>query len=117
MLVLGLILILLAAGLFIGFLSSGTQQVTFDGGFLNITMSTLAIYLLGAVTLLLLVLGLALIRNGTRKANQRRKEHKELGRVSKKLDKHEAAERDRTAAGAQPHETTSTDTTDGGTRR
>lgn len=101
MLVLGVILILLAAGLLVGFLSSGTQQVTFDGGFLNITMSTLTIYLLGAATLLLLVLGLSLVRRGTRAANRRRKEHKELGRVKAKLDKHEATRGDEATTHAE----------------
>lgn len=107
MLVLGLILILLAVGLFVGFLSSGTQQVTFDSGILDVTMSTLTIFLLGALTLLLLVAGLGLLRSGSRRANQRRKEHKELGRLSKKLEKHEAEQRRDGAA------TTTTPTTTG----
>ena len=83
MLVLGLILLLLAAALLIGFLSSGTQEVTFDSGFLDVTVNTLTIYLLGALTLLLVVAGLALLRVGTRHAGQRRKDRKELDRLKR----------------------------------
>ena len=93
MLVLGLILLLLAVGLFLGFLASGSEQVTFDGGVLDVTMSTLAIYLLGALTLLLLVVGLAMLRLGLRRASQRRQERKELNRLSAKVEEHEAEKR------------------------
>ena len=113
MLVLGLILLLLAAGLLIGFLSSGTQQVTFDSGVLDVTVSTLTIYLLGALTLLLLVAGLALVRSGTRRAHQRRKEHKELNRLSAKVEAHEAEKRRDEEVGATPTTTTASGTTSG----
>ena len=93
MLVLGILLLLLAAALFIGFLAAGTQEVTFDGGVVDVTMSTLTIYLLGALTLLLLVGGLALVRFGLRQANRRRREKKELSRLSAKVQEHEAASR------------------------
>jgi membrane protein implicated in regulation of membrane protease activity len=115
MLVLGLILLLLAAGLLIGFLSSGTQQVTFDSGVLDVTVSTLTIYLLGALTLLLIVAGLALMRSGTRRAHQRRKEHKELNRLSKKVEAHEAEKRRDDETGATSTTTTTTGTTTGTT--
>lgn len=94
MLVLGLLLLLLAAGLLIGFLSSGTQEVEFKNAVLGITLDTLTIYLLGALTLLLVVAGLTLLRLGIRHAAQRRKEHKELNRLSAKLERHEAEQRE-----------------------
>ena len=115
MLVLGLILLLLAAGLLIGFLSSGTQQVTFDSGVLDVTVSTLTIYLLGALTLLLLVAGLALVRSGTRRAHQRRKEHKELNRLSAKVEAHEAEKRRDEEVDAAPTTTTAAGSTPGTT--
>lgn len=105
MLVLGLILILLAVGLFIGFLASGTQEVTFDSGVLDVTMSTLTIYLLGALTLFLLVAGLSLLRAGMRRAGQRRQQHKELSRL-------QAAERGRNG-GAEPSTPTPAETDTG----
>ena len=115
MIVLGLILILLAVGLAVGFLLSGTQQVTFDSGVLDVTVSSLTIYLLGALTLLLLVAGVGLLRAGTRRANHRRKEHKELNRLSAKLEKHEAEKRREqdTASPADPTTTTTTREADG----
>ena len=93
MLVLGILLLLLAAGLFVGFLATGNEEVTFDGGFLDVTVNTLTVYLLGALTLLLLVAGLAFLRSGMRRANRRRKEKKELNRLSAKVEQHEAEKR------------------------
>ena len=114
MLVLGILLLLLAAALFIGFLASGTQQVTFDGGVLDVTMSTLTIYLLGALTLLLLVGGLALMRIGLRQANRRRREKKELSRLSAK--EAERREEPGGATATDPKATDSTTTDTGPTR-
>jgi hypothetical protein len=105
MLVLGLILLLLAAALLIGFLSSGTQEVTFDSGILDVTVNTLTIYLLGALTLLLLVAGLAMIRVGTRRATQRRKDKRELDRL-----KEERREADQTPTGTGTDSGTDTET-------
>lgn len=98
MLVLGLILLLLAAALLIGFLSSGTQEVTFDSGILDVTVNTLTIYLLGALTLLLFVAGMVLLRVGTRRASQRRKDKRELDRLK---EERRGAEQTPAAAGAE----------------
>jgi membrane protein implicated in regulation of membrane protease activity len=91
MFVLGLILILLAAGLLLGAMVWGADdRATFDVGSLNTSMSTMVVFLLGALTLLLLILGLSLLRSAGRRAANRRKEHKELSRREKKLEKREA---------------------------
>ncbi len=115
MLVLGILLLLLAAALLVGFLSSGTQEVTFDSGVLNITVNTLTIYLLGALTLLLVVAGVALMQSGLRRANQHRKERKELSRLSEKVERQEATQhgsatetRGTTVSGEAPTSTTPT---------
>ncbi len=91
MFVLGLILILLAAGLLIGAMVWGADdRATFDVGSLNTSMSTTVVFLLGALTLLLLIIGLSMLRTAGRRAATRRKEHKELSRRSAKLDEREA---------------------------
>ena len=90
MLVLGLILVLLALALFAGVIMGGADDsARFDVGFLDATLSTLSVFLLGALVMLLLVLGIALMRSGARRASQRRKDSKELGRLNKKLAKQE----------------------------
>jgi membrane protein implicated in regulation of membrane protease activity len=91
MFVLGLILILLAAALLLGAMVGGADdRATFDMGSLNMSMSTTVVFLLGALTLLMLILGLALMRSAARRAAQRRKEAKELSRLSAKLEEREA---------------------------
>jgi uncharacterized protein HemY len=60
---LGLILILLAAALLLGAMVGGADdRALFDMGSLNVSVSTTVVFLLGALTLLLLIAGLALMR-------------------------------------------------------
>lgn len=92
MFVLGLIVILLAAALLVGATVGGADdRALFDvgGGFSWDTTITV-IFLLGALTLLLLMVGLSLIRSAARRAHTRRKESKEISRRSAKLEKREA---------------------------
>jgi uncharacterized membrane protein len=91
MFVLGLILILLAAALFLGAVAGGADdRANFDMGSLHLSVSTSVIFLLGALALLLVMMGLALLRSAARRAAVRRKESKELSRLSAKLDEREA---------------------------
>ncbi|MBA2464787.1 MAG: hypothetical protein H0V42_07420 [Nocardioidaceae bacterium] len=92
MLVFGLILIVLAVAVFVAVVLAGSDDpaLRFDVGFLDASISTLAVFVIGAVTMLLLVLGLIFMRAGTRRANQRRKDSKELSRLNKKLGAQEA---------------------------
>jgi hypothetical protein len=91
MFVLGLILILLAVALLLGAVVGGADdRAAFDMGSLNVSASTTVVFLLGAVALLMLAMGLALIRSAARRAAARRKESKELSRLSAKLDEREA---------------------------
>lgn len=93
MVVLGIILILVAAGvLILAVLSSADTAATFEFGGVSVTMDPLWVFLTGAMTVLLLVLGLELVRAGTRRANKRRKEKKELNRLAQKLESREAGE-------------------------
>ena len=69
MLVLGLLLILLSAGTLVAVLAGGTHdQSALYGGDLH--LPTLVVFLAGAVTLLVFVLGLELVRSGLKRANR-----------------------------------------------
>lgn len=82
MLALGIILILLAAGMvYVAFAGATDQTAIFDLGVFNLEMNTQGVFVAGGVTVLVLVLGLALLRAGVRSANRRRKEKKELKRL------------------------------------
>ncbi len=92
MFVLGLIVILLAVALLVGATVGGADdRALFDvGGGFSWDTTVTVIFLLGGLTLLLLMLGLSLIRSAARRASTRRKEAKELSRRSAKLEKREA---------------------------
>ena len=95
MIVLGLVLALLAVGLLLAVVFGGANdRADYVVGGLELEMSTMAVFLIGAVTLLIFVVGLSLVRSGSRRAAQRRKDQKELGRLTAKLDKHERRDRD-----------------------
>lgn len=95
MLIVGLILVVVAALMLVGALLGGTDNpAVFDLGILDVETNTMGAFLLGAVTVLLFVVGLELIRQGIRRARRRRKDTKELNRLSEKLEAHEAKDRD-----------------------
>lgn len=110
MLVVGLILVVVAALILVGALVGSTDSpVVFDLGILDVETDTIGAYLLGAVTVLLFVVGLELIRQGARRARKRRRDTKELNRLSEKLEAHEAKDRDATpATGTDPGTVTDT---------
>lgn len=88
MLALGIILVLLAAGVIVAALFGGAgQPASFDLGVVDVETNTLGVFLLGAGTLLLLVIGLGLIRSGLARARRRRQERKELNRLHRRLEK------------------------------
>lgn len=96
MLALGLILILLAAGAVVAALFGASPETSsFDLGVFSLEMNTLGVFFFGAATVLLLGAGLWLLRAGTRRANRRRHEKKELNRLAQKLE-----ERDSTPSGS-----------------
>jgi uncharacterized protein HemY len=92
MFVLGLIVILVAAALLVGATVGGANdRVLFEvGGGISWDTTVTVVFLLGALSLLLLMVGLSLVRTAARRANTRRKESKELSRRSAKLEKREA---------------------------
>ena len=83
MLVLGLVLILLAAGSFVAVLASGTDdKAMLYGG--SVEMPTLVIFLAGALALLVIVLGVELVRSGIRRANQNRQTKRRLRKLERR---------------------------------
>jgi hypothetical protein len=87
MIVLGLVLILVAAGIVVFALASSsnyTTQIPLHGIGLSFTATPMAIYLAGAVSVILLGLGFALILRGTGREWGRHKEHQELKQLRKK---------------------------------
>lgn len=92
MFVLGLILILVAVGLVLAAVLGGADDdAAFDLGSLEVSgLNVAVVFLVGALTLLLLVLGLGLLRVATRRAAVRRRESKKLDRLSAQLEQREA---------------------------
>jgi hypothetical protein len=87
MIVLGLVLILVAAGIVVFALASSsnyTTQIPLHGIGLSFTATPLAIYLAGAVSVIFLGFGFALILRGTGREWGRHKEHQELKQLRKK---------------------------------
>jgi hypothetical protein len=92
MFVLGIILILLAVGAFLAAVVGASNDMsTFELGAFNVEMNTLGVFFAGAATVLLLMLGLALVKAGVAGANRRRREKKELRRKARELDARENA--------------------------
>ena len=99
MLALGVILIVLAAlvAVFVVLgspdpLTCGAEGScsTFELGGIQVTMDPLWVFLTGAGTVLLLVLGLELMRAAARRARRRRQEKKDRERRAERLESHEA---------------------------
>lgn len=87
MVALGLILIVIAILLFVaGILGGGDGTVTFDLGLFNVNMSPTVVFVLGAVAMLALFLGLGLMRRGAKKARERRQERHKVETLSRQLD-------------------------------
>jgi len=86
MIVLGLLLILVAAGIVVFALVSSsnyTVQIPLHGIGLSFTATPLTIYLAGAVSVVFIGLGVALILRGTGREWGRHKEHRELKQLRK----------------------------------
>jgi len=86
MMVLGLLLVALAAFAAVGavFLLDG------DASYFGIDLDAFSVFLLGAATAALIVVGVKLVRMGARRQLRARREHKRLSKLSDKL---EASER------------------------
>lgn len=120
MLALGVILIVLAA-LVAAFVVFGAPDAatcsaeeacsTFELGGIQVTMEPLWVFLTGAATVLLLVLGLEMMRAAARRARRRRHEKKDRERRVERLESHEAMHDDGDTAASTGRGTTTDDTT------
>lgn len=99
MLALGLILVVVAAAVILAAVFGGaTEPVVFELGAFEVRTNTFTVFVTGALTVLVLVGGLALIRSGLRRAGRRRQEKKELNRLATKLEQRESRDRGATPA-------------------
>src|SRR3954451_9244408 len=105
MLALGIILILLSAGALVVALTSGSgENATLFSG--NVELPTFVVFLAGAATLLVFIMGLELFRSGVRRANRNRKDSRRL----RKLEQQQRGASgeptgERTTSTGQPNET------------
>ncbi len=84
--------------------AAGGSCSTFELGGVQVTMDPLWVFLTGAATVLLLVLGLELLRTAARRAKRRRGERKELARRAERLETHEAMHSDDDTTSSRPAE-------------
>lgn len=107
MLALGIILILLSAGALVVALTSGAgEQATLFSG--NVELPTFVIFLAGAATLLVFIMGLELFRSGIRRANRKRKDSRRLRKLEQReQQRHGSGEPagERTTSSREPNET------------
>lgn len=84
MVILGLLLILLGALAIVaaGFVSDGT-----DVELLGIEMSAFALFLVGVTAGAFILWGFTILKYGTRRTLKARREHKQLGVLSQKLER------------------------------
>jgi hypothetical protein len=82
MTVIGVLLILVAVGLLlIGLLAGSDAGTTLSLGGVDISMSAMGVFLMGAATVLIFVSGLELLRSGLRRSLRRRRELREARAV------------------------------------
>ena len=119
MTVIGVLVILLAAVLLlIGLLAGADTSTTLSLGGIDITMSAMGIFLMGAATVLIFVSGLEMLRSGLRRSMRHRRELKEARAVVAEQERREQpAESEPTTAtpGASGTDATGTAPTQAGT--
>jgi hypothetical protein len=111
MTIIGAILLLISVLLLLGAVFGGSDgEVQLDLGIVEISMSVLSVFLVGAASVLLFVCGLELLRSGTRRSLRRRRELKHARAVVAQHERREPSE-------TPPSEGTADDTTTGETPR
>lgn len=86
MFVAALIVLIIALLLLLGAVFGGGADTTLGPGFLQIETNAAGAYFMGMATLLLFVLSLVMFRRAARRANSRRRERRQMGELSEKLD-------------------------------
>jgi membrane protein implicated in regulation of membrane protease activity len=109
---LGIILLLVGAGVVVAAVAGASDQtVNFELGVFNVVMNSLGVFFTGAVTVLLLALGLWLVLAGSRRAARRRKERKDLSRRAERAEGRDRAETGATSQGPTGDSAPTGDTT------
>lgn len=102
MMILGLVLVALgAAGLLISFFGASIDNQHRSAEILNWDVNAGTLVLWGAVSTLLICLGLWVMKSGARRGRERRKENKRLQELSEKLDRAEAERHDDDLSGRE----------------
>ncbi|MGH3317668.1 MAG: hypothetical protein ACRDO0_16130 [Nocardioidaceae bacterium] len=121
MTVIGAILLLISVLLLLGAIFGGSEgEVQLDLGVVDISMSVLSVFLVGAASVLLFVCGLELLRSGTRRSLRRRRELKHARAVVAQHEQRQPSETqpsETQPSETQPSEGPADDTTAGETRR
>ena len=87
MIALGVILVLLAVVAVVAAITGASGQlVTLDLGLFDVQTDSVGVFLVGALTVVLLLAGLALVRGGLRRARRRRQDKKQLSRLTEQLE-------------------------------
>jgi hypothetical protein len=111
MTIIGAILLLISVLLLLGAIFGGSDgEVQLDLGIVEISMSVLSVFLVGAASVLLFVCGLELLRSGTRRSLRRRRELKHARAVVAQHERREPSD-------TQTSEGPADDTATGETRR
>ena len=109
MTIIGAILLLISVLLLLGAIFGGSDgEVQLDLGIVEISMSVLSVFLVGAASVLLFVCGLELLRSGTRRSLRRRRELKHARAVVAQHEQRQPTETQPTET--QPTETQPTET-------
>ena len=96
MTVLGLLILVAAAAVTVGAIARGGADVSLDFGSFTVNTDAAGMFLTGAATLLVAVVGLWMLRGGVARSRQRRKEMRELRDRAARNEA--AAKRERAAA-------------------
>jgi hypothetical protein len=116
MTIIGAILLLISVLLLLGAIFGGSDgEVQLDLGIVEISMSVLSVFLVGAASVLLFVCGLELLRSGTRRSLRRRRELKQARAVVAQHEQRQPAETQPTEGPADDTATTPTRQDDVGT--
>ncbi len=99
MLALGLVLVVISTVFLVAALAGGSDDPAgFDLGIFDVETDTRGVFLLGAATVLLFVMGLELIRSGVRRTNRVRKDKKQLKQLTQQRDTRDADRNQQAAA-------------------
>ena len=93
MIVLGALLVLLAIAAFVAAIARGGRPASLDLGVVNVNTTVLMVFLAGALSLLVLVVGLSMLASGLKRERRRRQEVKALRQQAESAPARQSTER------------------------